>query len=213
MELRAEIGRNTKLDVNKIKKEYKTELSNTINIEKRLGLEQILPPPQKDTNKLTALCKLEKARKEKEELQKSIQQKNAKRMKKIRDLESKHHPVPKNTKTKKSRENKKIIPKTEQEIPYKKTANKSNKYLYNRFSQEFDENVQLIDEEEQGADLLSKDHIRILLVKTGFIGNNIESMPEISLRIKNYTNPKPTTKENTTFFQKKNYLTTVQKKR
>jgi hypothetical protein len=39
--------------------------------------------------------------------------------------------------------------------------------------------VQELEAENNSQDLLSKDHIRVILVKTGFIGNDINSMAEI----------------------------------
>ena len=60
-----------------------------------------------------------------------------------------------------------------------KLSNQSDKYLFNQFWNEFDENTKIILEEEPNAEILSKDHIRFILVKTGFIGNDINNIKEI----------------------------------
>jgi hypothetical protein len=60
-----------------------------------------------------------------------------------------------------------------------KISNQSEKYLYRQFCSEFDNHTKDILEEEPEAEILTKDHIRIILVKTGFIGNDINNMNEI----------------------------------
>lgn len=158
---------------------YTTDLSNSIEIHKRLGIEHLLP--QKDFNKAAALKKKEEERKARKEFEEMVKEHN--RQRRTETL------TKSKTVTKPQSLNKSVMsthtarstvkPGTQITKSGTQASNQSNKYLYKRLCTELEEHVNDLRDEEPEAELLNKDHIRIVLVKTGFIGNDINNMAEI----------------------------------
>lgn len=158
---------------------YTTDLSNSISINKRLGVEHLLP--QKDYNRAAAQRKLEEDKKARAEFEEMVKERK-------RDTAMNKSKLSTTSKMSKS-----TVPLSSSKTIAKASAkgNKanvntvskplptSNKYLYKRLCTEIDEHVKDLQNEDYNAQMLSKDHIRVILVKTGFIGNDIQNMNEI----------------------------------
>lgn len=178
---------------------YTTDLSSSIDIRKRLGIEHLLPKQEFD--KAATIKRIgdeRKARREFEEMVRSHngQEKSSTVVKSQKsNTENRNKTLSKPQSAGKSMNASKTAREsTKKELNSKKAtvnkksgmnrapiqpSNKSNKYLYKRLCTEFDEYVQELEAENNSQDLLSKDHIRVILVKTGFIGNDINNMAEI----------------------------------
>lgn len=158
---------------------YTTDLSNSIEIHKRFGIEHLLP--QKDFNKAAALKKKEEEKKARKEFEEMVKEHNKQRRtetltksKTVNKPQSLNKSVM-STHTARST----AKPGVQTNKAGIQASNQSNKYLYKRLCSELDEHVSDLREEEPEVELLNKDHIRIVLVKTGFIGNDINNMAEI----------------------------------
>jgi hypothetical protein len=102
------------------------DLSSSIDIRKRLGIEHLLP--QKDYNKVAALKKLEEERKARIEFHEMV--KSHKKQKRNTPLTSSHQ---KSSKNKSQTTTKNPTKKVQPQKPHKATPNnQSNKYLYKR---------------------------------------------------------------------------------
>jgi len=157
-----------------------TNLSNSIEIHRRMGTETLLS--QKDYNKLAAIKKLTEEKKAKIEFKEMVQQHNRNRkdasMNKSK-LSSKSKTM--NQSTLSTRSVKKPAKKSSQEIIHTqvKPLKNSNKYLYTKLCSEIDEHIKRILAENPNAEILAQDNIRIVLVKSGFIGHNVDNKDEI----------------------------------
>jgi len=60
-----------------------------------------------------------------------------------------------------------------------KSSKSSNKCLYTKLSSEIDEHIERIIFDDPSSDLISRDHARIVLVKSGFIGHDVTNKQEI----------------------------------
>lgn len=161
---------------------FTTELSDSISINKRLGIEHLLV--QKDVNKAAAIKKLEEERKAKIEFKEMVMRhQKAKRGQNM----NKSYTSTKSKKTTKSKTVEKAKPEIVESKPKPaptvkpKLAKKTNHYLYKKICTEIDTHIADIRENDQNTELINKDHLRIILVKAGFIGNNISDIKEIEL--------------------------------
>lgn len=160
---------------------YTTDLSNTIEIHKRLGVEHLLP--QKDYNKAAAVKKMEEERKARREFEEMVKQHNREvRNNTINKSKTTNKGTTLNKSVMSSRTGKSTLKANKTIAPTKAKpaqSNQSNKYLYKKLCTEFDQHITEIREEEPETEVMNKDHMRVVLVKSGFIGNDINNITEI----------------------------------
>ena len=157
---------------------YTTELSNSMSVSKRLGIDHLLTPsnfrkpvPSKATvNNDNSKLEFKKPT-----------EKNSSKQQSDSNLYKSHISSTKNRMNRERSPN--LALKVDKQRPQSmqtKPNKKSKMYLYKRLSTEIDSITSEIKTDcEDELKILTKDHLRIVLVKTGFIGNNISDIREI----------------------------------
>ena len=170
------INRTPDLNAHNQKIKYTTELSDTISINKRLGIEHLLP--QKDVKKPAAQKKLDEEREARKLFQEMV---SAHKNKGNTTIKSSNKSYMNASVADKSISKTYVQSKAAPVVTQKpaKANSKSNTVLYNRLATEIDEIIADISNETPDAPQLKLDHLRVILVKTGFIGNNIKEITEI----------------------------------